>query len=129
MKRGTIALAVGLTAALLAGAALADQAPRVPSTLTLSNGEPTIYEGAVGSKRSACKKRRAVKVFHDQNRNGVDGSDYLIGTDTTDKKGEYEVEGNQAPMGDQIIAQVKRRKLGDGTVCLTKEKSAIALAG
>lgn len=129
MKRGiAVALAASMAAALFAIAALAAQT-RVPSTLTLSNGEPSIYEGAVGSKRAACKKRRAVKVFHDENRNGADSSDYLIGTDTTDKKGEYEVEGNQAPMGDQIVALVKMRKLGDGTKCLAKEASAIALAG
>jgi hypothetical protein len=52
-----------------------------------------------------------------------------MGSDKTDKEGEYEVEGNQAPAGDRIVALAKEKTLADGTVCLAREKKAIALAG
>jgi hypothetical protein len=129
MKRGiAVALAASMAAALFAIGALAART-EVSSAITLSNGEPTIYEGSVQSSRRACERRRRVKIFHDQNRNGVDPSDYPIGIDKTDKMGNYEVEGSQAPMGDRIVAQLKQRTLPDGTVCLSKERAAVALAG
>jgi hypothetical protein len=130
MPKGiAIALAAGLTAGLLAAGALADQGPRVASSLTLRNPEATSYEGVVRSSKRACKKRRKVTVVHDLNRNGADRSDYVIGTDRSDKKGRYEVEGNQAPLGDSIAASVGRRKLPSGTVCLGATVSAIAIPG
>jgi hypothetical protein len=128
MKKGiVVALVVGLAAALLAPAELAARAERVPTKLTLKNLDPTFYEGTVSSKDEACEKRRLVKVVHDEDEDGADSGDYLIGTDLTDKEGKYEVEGNQAPMGDRIVALTKRRTLSDGTICLGKEKAAAAL--
>jgi len=129
MQRGiAVVMAVGLVAGLFASGLVAKTAQE-PSKLTLRNSEPEIYEGFVEADRASCERRRKVAVFHDQNRNGVDKSDYRIGSDKTDREGEYEVEGNQAPMGDRIVAQITRKTLRDGTVCLAKEKGAVALGG
>jgi hypothetical protein len=137
MKRGiALALAAGLTAGSLATGALADHhhggdkdEDEVKSRITLSNSEAGVYEGTVSSKRAACRKQRRVKVYHDQNENGVDRSDYRIGKDLTDKKGNYEVDGNQAPMGDDVIAIVTGKVLADGTLCLDDDKAIAALSG
>jgi hypothetical protein len=130
MKRGiAAALALALLAGTVATAELSARVIRVPSSLTLHNRESEIYDGAVESNEEACERGRTVRVFHDKNRNGVDGRDYRIGKDRTDRHGEYEVEGSQAPMGDRIIAVVGQRTLADGTVCLAKERKSIALSG
>jgi hypothetical protein len=129
MKNGIAVVAiVGLLAGLLAAQAGA-RVIREPSRLSLRNVESTIYDGFVESNRAACERRRTVVVFHDQNRNGVDKSDYRIGSGKTDREGDYEVEGSQAPKGDRIVAQLKQRTLADGTVCLAKERAAVALPG
>jgi hypothetical protein len=136
MKRGVAGFAVAvLLVGLPVAGALADHheggndEPEVKSKITLSNTESGVYEGTVSSKRPACKKQRRVKVYHDQNENGVDRSDYRIGKDTTDKRGNYEVNGNQAPMGDDVVAVVAGRYLGDGTLCLDDDKTIAALSG
>lgn len=129
MKKGiAVVVSVGLVAGLFA-TELAARTEHDPAKLTLRNAKEGLYEGYVETDNLACESRRPVTVFHDQNRNGVDKSDYRIGSDKTDKYGEYEVEGNQAPKGDRIVAQVKRKTLVDGTVCLAKQRGATALAG
>jgi len=128
MKKGiAVSAAVGLICGLFA-TELAARTAHEPALLYLRNVKVGVYEGYVESDPLPCEARRLVTVFHDQNRNGVDKSDYRIGSDKTDKNGEYEVEGNQAPLGDRIVAQVKRKILADGTVCLAKQKGATALA-
>lgn len=137
MKRGIAGMVVaGLLAGLAAAGALANHHvsdgkgdDEVKSRITLSNSESGVYEGTVSSKRPGCKKQRRVKVYHDQNENGVDRSDYRIGKDLTDKKGNYEVDGNQAPMGDDVIAVVTGKLLPDGTLCLDDDKTIGALSG
>ena len=99
----------------------------VGSKITLSNGIPGDYEGAVSSKKEGCVKGRSVSVYHDQNKNGVDQSDFKIGTSRTDKDGEYLIQGNQAPEGDTIIAVAKSRKLGKRHSCRKAQKSEKAL--
>jgi hypothetical protein len=98
------------------------------TSISLENGSPGVYEGSVRSKKAACETGRKVTVFHDENDNGLDKSDFRIGSDTTDSGGNYVVRGNQAPAGDTIIATVgiKKRKTG---VCKEKEVDAIALSG
>jgi hypothetical protein len=125
------ALAIGLVAVLSAAVALADKGNdgKEPSKISLFNPGTGVYGGAVDSDDEACERKRTVKVFHDQNRNGIDKTDYEIGDDRTDREGEYEVVGNQAPAGDKIVARVEKRKLKDGTVCLPKDRSAIAGGG
>jgi hypothetical protein len=122
------ALMIGLVAVPSVAVALADSGDdsKEPSKLKLFNVEDGVYVGAVDSDDEACEVRRTVRVFHDQNRNGIDKTDYEIGDDRTDREGEYEVIGNQAPAGDRIIARVVKRKLSDGTICLPKDKWAIA---
>lgn len=137
MKRGIVgALAVALLGGLLATGALADNhhgdakgEDDAKSQISLSNSETGVYEGTVTSKKAACRKQRKVKVYHDENENGVDRSDYRIGKDTTDKKGNYEVVGNQAPMGDAVIAVVSGKRLADGTRCEDAEEKIAALSG
>ncbi len=131
-----LALGAALAAASLATGALAHDhhdgakdEDEVKSKISLSNSEAGVYEGTVSSKRAACRKQRGVKVYHDQNENGVDRSDYRIGKDTTDKKGNYEVNGNQAPAGDDVIAVVSGKVLADGTLCLDEDKTIAALSG
>ena len=127
-KASVAALAIGLAVALSATVALGKMGdgPKEPSKISLYNVRDGHYEGAVDSEDEACERKRTVRVFHDQNKNGIDPSDYEIGDDRTDREGEYEVVGNQAPPGDTIIARVERRKLIDGTVCLPKQKASIA---
>lgn len=131
-----LALGVVLAAGSLATGALAHDhhdgakdEDEVKSSISLSNSEAGVYEGTVSSKRAACRKQRRVKVYHDQNENGVDRSDYRIGTDTTNKRGEYEVNGNQAPTGDDVVAIVSGKVLRDGTLCLDEDKTIAALSG
>jgi len=129
------ALTVVLAIASLATAALADHYEGskgnggVKSQISLSNSEAGVYEGTVTSKEAPCRKQRRVKVYHDQNKNGLDRSDYRIGKDITDKKGNYEVNGNQAPTGDNVIAVVAGKHLRDGTLCLGDDKTIAALSG
>jgi hypothetical protein len=136
MRRGiALALAAALVIGSLATGAFAahheggKDDEEVKSQISLSNTESGVYEGTVGSKRPACRKQRKVKVYHDQNENGVDRADYRIGKDTTDKKGNYEVNGNQAPAGDDVIAVVSGKLLPDGTYCLDDDKTIAALSG
>lgn len=137
MKRGIVgALAVALLGGLLATGALADRhggdakgEDEVKSQISLSNTESGVYEGTVSSKKAACRKQRRVKVYHDQNKNGDDGSDYRIGRDTTNRKGDYEVIGSQAPKGDSVVAVVSSKHLRDGTHCEEAEKTIAALSG
>jgi hypothetical protein len=91
MRRGiVVALCVGLVAGFVAGSALAGA--KLNTTLTLENSTPSLYEGLLSSKRLACESNRRVGVFHDENDNGLDPSDYKIGSDTSNRKGEYEVQ-------------------------------------
>lgn len=136
MKRGIgLVVAAALAIAALATGALADhheggkEDDEVKSKISLSNSEAGVYEGTVSSKKAGCRKQRRVKVYHDQNENGVDRSDYRIGKDLTDKKGNYEVNGNQAPMGDDVIAVVSGKFLPDGTHCEDDDKTIAALSG
>jgi hypothetical protein len=126
MKRGlAVVLAIGLLGGLLAGGALAK---KLSTSISLVNAEAGVYKGKVTSAKAACEKGRKVTVYHDENDNGLDPSDYRIGSDRTGKSGAYTVQGNQAPAGDTIIATVKRKKLKAG-VCKEKEVDAVALSG
>jgi hypothetical protein len=130
MKRGiVVALCIVLVGGIIAGGAIARAGKRITTALTLRNAEPSAYEGEVRSKKRVCEGLRKVRVYHDENDNGIDSSDYLIGSDKTNLAGEYDVHGNQAPPGDTIIAYASRRKLRSGTVCKAGEVSAIALSG
>ena len=115
-----------ILAVLLAAGALATIAFAAASSVSLKNPSYGVYKGKVSSGNDKCEANRKVTVRHDQNRNGYDRSDYKIGTDNTNGKGEYAVTGNQAPAGDQIAARVKKRTLGDGTVCKKATKTATA---
>lgn len=127
MKRfAAMGLAICVAAGLIAGAAFAREA--VKTSVTVDNPEPGLYEGKVSAKKP-CKKGRLVTVWHDTNGNGeVDGepTDFEIGSDVTDEDGFYEVEGSQAPVGDNIIAVVDAKKKGDKKC---KEADAIEEAG
>jgi hypothetical protein len=124
MKKA-IVLALALML-VFAGVAVAKK-KRHATSLTLKNTQSTVYEGVAQSKRPACESRRTVTVFHDENRNGLDGADYRIGSDTTSNNGAYRVVGNQAPPGDTIIALVARRTLPSGAICKGSVVSATAL--
>jgi hypothetical protein len=128
-KGAVVALCAVLIGGTIAAAASAgvESGKRLNTTLTLENSLPGQYEGLLSSKRAACEASRRVAVFHDENDNGLDPSDYRIGSDKSNANGEYEVHGNQAPAGDTIIAKVSRKKLKDGTVCKGKKVDAIAL--
>jgi hypothetical protein len=130
MSKGVLAAcAVTAAAGLLAASAVGDQGGAIETKVSLENSQPGLYDGEVQSTKPACRTRRTVRVYHDQNRNGVDTTDYLIGTDQTDKRGEYGLDGSQAPRGDQIIALATRKKLSDGTRCLSDSVKAVALSG
>ena len=117
-----------ILALLLATGAIVATAFAAGSSLTLTNSKPGVYTGTVSSGNDKCEPNRKVIVRHDQNRNGYDRSDYKIGTDRTDAKGDYEVLGNQAPRGDAIAAKVAKKTLADGTVCKKATTRGIARA-
>lgn len=75
--------------------------------LTLANPAPTQYKGKVANTSRKCKKRRNVTVRHDEDEDGYDRGDFKIGSDRTNRRGRYEVNGPQAPPGDQIAAKAK----------------------
>jgi hypothetical protein len=122
-----VALAATLAAVVAVGGAFGEGNVG-GGRLTLHNPEYGVYEGNLESEKAGCEKRRRVHVYHDQNKNGYDPSDYHIGSDKTNRKGDYEVNGNQAPAGDQIVARVGPRTLAGGTHCLGEEKKAVATA-
>jgi hypothetical protein len=125
------ALALSLTAVgALAAVAVADRVEEISTSVTLSNPEAGIYEGVVKSKKKVCKRERKVTVIHDEDADGqADKSDFRIGKDTTNKAGEYEVRGNQAPPGDDILAIVGVKELSGHSFCKGAFRSATALSG
>jgi hypothetical protein len=114
MKRALIAiLASALCVAMIPAAAIAGK--KVVSEISVSNPQAGVYTGTVTSQKKKCQGGRNVEVWHDTNGNGqIDGepTDYLIGTATTASDGTYTVSGDQAPIGDNIIASVARKKSG-----------------
>ena len=129
MRIGIVsALAVALTTVVAVGGAFGEGSNVAGGRLTLQNPEFGVYEGNLESEKAGCEKRRRVTVYHDQNENGYDPSDYRIGSDKTNRKGDYEVNGDQAPAGDRIVARVIHRTLASGTLCLGEEKKAVATA-
>ena len=103
--RIAVALGVGFALALLGAAGVSAKPDPGGSTVTLQNDQPNSYKGKVESDVPKCERRRLVRVFHDENANhNIDGDDFQIGEDRTNRKGAYAVTGNQAPAGDNLIA-------------------------
>jgi hypothetical protein len=119
----TIALAVAMSLPVIGAFGKAE---RASSRISLANDQARTYRGLVESSNPRCFARRSVTVFHDENRNGIDGKDYVIGQDLTATSGFYKVVGAQAPAGDRIIARVLRRKRGS-LVCKGDLVQATAL--
>jgi len=124
MKRWSLVVAVLLVAGAFAAVALAAK-----TNITLKNPQFGVYTGKATSSDNACKRKRKVTVRHDQDGDGYDRRDFKIGTDRTNRRGVYRVNGNQAPTGDQIAAKVAKRTLDDGTVCRADTATAPAGAG
>ena len=125
MRRSLMIITGVVCSGALAATALAEKAP---TQVTLFN--PTLdgrYYGEVLSDRGKCQKRREVRIYHDENGNGLDPSDYHIGDTKSDGDGKYELQdADQAPEGDRIIALVPKRKKGSLTC---KKGSYTAVAG
>jgi hypothetical protein len=125
MKRGlAVLIAVGL-AALLAAGAIAAKKPRISTSVSLANRAPGLYTGRVSAPKFACRYQRVVRVFHDEDDNGLDDEDYEIGSSVTLISGFYSVRGAQAPAGDTIVAAVQR-KSKKRFICKAAEQPAVA---
>jgi hypothetical protein len=124
MRKGiVISIAAALCVALVPGIALAG---KVKSKVDISNPTFGLYGGTVTAEKQKCVAGRTVEVWHDTNGNGkIDPDvDFQIGTGKTDQNGDYEIAGNQAPVGDRVIAKVRKRKKGR-TRCLEATGSVI----
>jgi hypothetical protein len=130
MKSVVGILAVALAGAgVLAAIAVGKGVDEISTSVTLSNPSTGLYKGVVKSKKKKCRAGRRVTILHDQNGNGADRSDFTIGKDTTNKAGQYEVSGNQAPPGDAVLAIVGVKELSGDSFCKGATKSARALSG
>ena len=120
------ALALGLAGALaLSALAMAGSKPEIDATVKITNPATGTYQGKVKpEKRKRCQKRN-VTVYHDENENGADDSDYVIGSTKSDRKGKWTVHGNQAPAGDTVVA-VAEEKETSRQICTEAEGETIA---
>jgi hypothetical protein len=108
------------------------QAAKFKTEVTVTNSRPGVYSGKVTSTKKGCVEGRIVQVWHDTNGNGaVDGepTDYLIGSTNTDAAGGWSLGGEQAPIGDSVIAQVNRKKLGKRKNCGAASATTVASPG
>jgi hypothetical protein len=101
--------AVGTVTALAFVAIAMAHTKSYPSSVKVTSAERTgpatgDYEGTVTAKKK-CRKRRKVKVFHDSRPR------FLIGTDTTDSDGDWDVSGPAPPDGDKVYAEVTPKTL------------------
>jgi hypothetical protein len=126
MVKGLLAVSIALVgAAALAVTAFAGDS--VKSKVTVSNAIEGQYIGEVTSEDPKCLKRK-IYVFHDENNNGVDDSDFEIGRTKTSSDGGYLMTGKpQAPSGDHVIAVATKRKKGS-VVCKRTEGDTTALS-
>ena len=122
-------LAAAVVLAGIAGGAWAAGKIKADSKVTLHNQVAGVYFGKVSSEVPDCKPKRNVTVWHDEDADGVDEDDFKIGSDKTDRKGKWEVRGNQAPAGDRIIAEVLEEKVDHGLLCHDDTDTSRALRG
>jgi hypothetical protein len=127
-------VAVGGVVALVliigvAAGATASHQIRERSTITLQNKVAGSYSGEVKSQVPKCEKERSVTVYHDEGDDGLDDTDFQIGSAQTNKHGKYKVHGNQAPAGDTVIAVVEEDELSEKLLCKEDDVKIKALSG
>jgi hypothetical protein len=123
---------IATLSALMGLAALAQAGGNSGVSVELENNSVGVYEGSLDAeKNSRCNGGRRVVVYHDEDDDGVDSSDFKIGSATSKRSGDFRVEGPQAPPGDTVIAVAKRKKLGHRkhkVTCFEGEGSTKALS-
>lgn len=131
MKRFIIVITTICACAGLVAESASARKVTIRSTITVSNPTAGTYTGKVAAEKERCGKERTVLVWHDTNGNGViddEPADFLIGIVVTDASGNYTLTGNQAPIGDRVIAEVLKEKRGNKK-CLAATAETNAFPG
>jgi hypothetical protein len=113
MRRTTLTLLVSALAfGIAVGAAQADKAKKVGSQVEIEwydfSGGFSVF-GDVHSKKNKCERNRTVTLYHEDDGGDVD----VVGTDTTDRTGDWEIPG-EADYNAPFTASVEKRKVRAG---------------
>jgi hypothetical protein len=109
MRKPVLLIAVALAASLFFETAALAAAAGTDTTFKMEdNGSSVTYSGRVSSNSDRCIKNRRVKIFH----KGVN-----IANATTDADGKWSVEGPKPPDGDNVTAEVKKKRKNGKTIC------------
>jgi hypothetical protein len=107
-RLGFCILASALALALVAGPVHADKGKKVRSQIEIEwfegSGSPLVMFGDVHSKKNKCERKREVTLT-------VSGT--LIGTDTTDPTGDWEIPAD-LEFNDPFVASIEKRTTGRG---------------
>ena len=94
--------AVGLLAALPAGAHKVGFATELQLKIDVLSDTQATYSGKIESPKARCEQGRLVNVFH---------AGVLIATATTDFAGNWSAVGSKPPKGDDVTAMAPRKIL------------------
>ena len=120
-KAFALALIGALAMAVLATTAIGRSS--VDSDVSITNPAAGTYKGKVTSDARKCEKRRHITVYHDDDDNGIDGDDFVIGTAVSSRTGKWSMSGEeQAPHEDTVIAHAEKKKRRS-TLCKEAEGS------